>query len=221
LLWQTAPESNAVPDLVKRIQQAYDQIAPIFAVRNAAIPAEYRDVTGPRLLELTRAAAGQEPVRLLDVGCGTGRDMAWLESEGAAVVVGADLSVGMLREACRRTRGPLVQMDMRRLAFGPASFHAVWCSASLLHLPKADAPVALAEMRRVLRPGGAAMVSLQQGETEGWEYGPYDPTVERFFSRYTPEEAEALLTRTGFTIVHRSSGTTGSRRWLQFVSVAT
>jgi ubiquinone/menaquinone biosynthesis C-methylase UbiE len=208
-----------VTDLVERMRDAYDRIAPEFALRNAAIPAEYRDVTGPRLLALARAAAGRDRVRVLDAGCGTGRDMAWLEDKGAAVV-GADLSTGMLRQARRLTRGPLLQVDLRRLAFRPAAFHAVWCSASLLHLPKADAPAAVAELRRVLCPQGAAMVSLQEGAMEGWEPSPYDTTVERFFARYGADEAEALLTNAGFAIVHRSTGEAGTRRWLQFLAVA-
>lgn len=200
-----------------RVRAAYDRIAPDFAARNAGMPAEYSDVLGPRLLRAAGRLAAPAPVRVLDVGCGAGRDMAWLEAQGASVV-GVDLSAGMLAQARPRARGPLLQMDMRRLAFASGLFHAVWCSASLLHLPKADAPFALAEMRRVLVPGGVLMVALHAGEGEGWEPSAYAGPVERFFARYTLEEAEALLASTGFAVHERGESAAGTRRWLRFLA---
>ncbi|MDP9379783.1 MAG: class I SAM-dependent methyltransferase [Chloroflexota bacterium] len=160
----------------ERVRDAYNRIAGMYALRTAEMP--------PALIKLADEFLALLPPdpRVLDLGCGAGRDMAWLEARGARVT-GVDLSTGMLEEARRRVRGELLQMDMRRLSFPDGHFHGVWCMASMLHLPKAEAPLALGEVHRVLVPGGALALSVQEGEGERWESGPYDPHVERFFAR--------------------------------------
>ncbi|GAB3945958.1 hypothetical protein GCM10027614_38580 [Micromonospora vulcania] len=112
--------------------------------------------------------------------------------------MGLDLSWGMLDFARTRTAAPLVQADMLRLPFPDAAFGAVWCSASLLHLPKALAPAALVEMRRVLRADGPLLASLQEGDGESWERWRGEE-ADRYFARYSGEESRALLVEAGFT----------------------
>lgn len=194
-----------------RTVAAYDQIAALYAKRNAAMPEDLATLA-TRFLELVRQGA-----KILDVGCGAGRDMAWMEARGARVT-GVDLSAGMLAEARRQVRGALLQMDMRRLNFPDARFGGVWCTASLLHLPKREAPGALREMRRVLVPHGILFLCIQEGAGEGWESAPYDVAVDRFFARYRMEETNDTLSRAGFVILacHRTDA--GSRRWLQILA---
>lgn len=103
---------------------------------------------------------------LIEVGCGVGRDMAWFEAQGIQVT-GIDLSGGMLTLARGCASGGLSQMDMRQLAFGNAQFDSAWCCASLLHLPKREAPRALREMRWVLKPASLMILSIQAGEAKG------------------------------------------------------
>ncbi len=73
-------------------------------------------------------------------------------------------------------------------------------------------------MHRVLVPGGTLHLGLQEGEGEKWEVTRFD--VERFFVRYTLEEAETLLTQTGFSLDERHQDTTGPRHWLNFLAKA-
>ena len=153
---------------------------------------------------------------MLDLGCGPGRDMAWLENRELRVV-GADLSWGMLAQARTRAAGPLVQADMHALPFATGHFAAVWCMAALLHLPKAAAPRALAEMRRVLRPAGWLFLSIQEGSGEGWEQVARFGPVERFFARYSPLEAQALVQASGFAVIAWGQNTTPQRHWMQFL----
>jgi len=190
---------------------AYDRIAPLYAQRNAAMPEELAAIASQFL-----ALVGPEAA-LLDVGRGTGRDMAWMEARGV-VVTGIDLSTGMLAEARRQVRGLLLQMDMRHLTFPDGRFDGIWCTASLLHLLKLDAPDALREMRRVLVDGGILFLGLQEGTGEGWEVGPYDVPVERFFARYRVAEVEEMLAQTGFVTLEYGSTDAGNRRWLQFLA---
>ncbi len=196
----------------RQTQAAYDQIAAEYAARQTdAPPAELVPFAEQLLAQLPPGA------RLLDLGCGSGRDLAWLMGQGAAGV-GCDLSAGMLAQARTRGRGPLVQADMRCLPFAGGTFGGIWCCASFLHLPKTDAPGALREMRRVLRPGGTLFLGVQEGAGEGWDV--YGWAVARFFSHYTPAEVAALLTGAGFVVAAQGRTVTPQRTWLQFLATA-
>jgi ubiquinone/menaquinone biosynthesis C-methylase UbiE len=196
------------PSPIHLNQNTYDQIAPLFAERNAAISGDL-EAQALRLLERLPPGA-----RILDLGCGPGRDLAWLEAHDRCVF-GADLSRGMLRQARQVTRAPLCQMDMRSLGFPPAAFQGVWCCAALLHLPKNLLPGALAEIARVLVPGGFLSLTVQMGDGEGIEPVPYQNSLERFFARYQPSEMEFFLEQGGFTILQHGESIY-ARHWLWY-----
>ncbi len=104
---------------------------------------------------------------VLDPGCGTGWQAAGLRRAAPAVtVVGVDLSAGMLGKARAAGAGPLVQADATRLPLADGSVDLVVTRGVLHHLP--DVVGALADWRRVLRPGGAVVVVSEP-----------TPTVER------------------------------------------
>jgi ubiquinone/menaquinone biosynthesis C-methylase UbiE len=188
---------------------AYDQIAARFAERNAEMLPYVVDAA-TRLLARIEACGRQDKL-ILDLGCGAGRDMAWLEAHGMTAV-GADLSMGMLAEAQKRVLGGLLQLDMRRLAFPNQQFAAVWCQAALLHIPKAQAAGVLAEMARVLLEQGLLYVSTQRGDTEGFETRAYEPQ-ERYYVHYQPEELAGVLRGAGFSVVDQGQGE-ARRPWI-------
>jgi 8-oxo-dGTP pyrophosphatase MutT (NUDIX family) len=172
--------------------QTYDQIAAQFAERN----------WGADLSEqLDRFGACLRPgARVLDLGCGPGRDTLSLAARGFWTL-GLDLSAGMLREAAARGAKLLVQADLRALPFASGALNGVWAFASLLHLPKAELPAALAEAHRVLGHGHI-WVSLRVGEGEKWEDDGQGH--QRFFAYYHPAEVELALERAGFRVLHCS-----------------
>jgi demethylmenaquinone methyltransferase/2-methoxy-6-polyprenyl-1,4-benzoquinol methylase len=99
--------------------------------------------------------------RVLDLCCGSG-DLCFLaEDLGAGLVVGADFTLPMLEVAKRRRRegglrSRFVQADALRLPFPDGSFDVLTIGYGLRNV--ADIPAALSEMRRVLAPGGRAVV---------------------------------------------------------------
>lgn len=99
-------------------------------------------------------------LRILDLGCGTGRHSVWLAKAGAAVT-GIDFSEGMLEEARRKPGAQSVRFlahDLYQpLPFESGSFDRVVSGLVLEHLQEIG-PF-FGEARRVLRPGGRAVVS--------------------------------------------------------------
>ncbi|MFJ2262066.1 class I SAM-dependent DNA methyltransferase [Streptomyces sp. NPDC087844] len=111
---------------------------------------------------LRRYEAGR---RVLDLGCGTGRDAAQLHSAGRSVV-GADLSEEMLAYARDRHPGPrYVRADLRDFSLGPEVFDAVVCldSALLYCHTNDDLDGFLASCRRNLVPGGLLVAEMRNG----------------------------------------------------------
>jgi len=200
-------------DIYRQVQNTYDHIVLDFAKRNHFSMADNLVTLAQ---ELTKHI-GQSG-RLVDVGCGTGRDMAWFELH-RITTIGVDLSMGMLTYAREYVRGELVSMNMRNLGFRNAFFDGVWCCASLLHLPKADAVFALQEIRRILKLGGIFILSIQEGNNEGWEDGSI-PGAQRFFARYQENEMRNMLSTNKFAILKIDSSQTAERNWLSFVCIA-
>ncbi|MCX4903065.1 class I SAM-dependent methyltransferase [Streptomyces sp. NBC_00878] len=109
---------------------------------------------------LRRYAAG---ARVLDLGCGTGRDAAQLHASGRTVV-GADLSEAMLAYARDRHPGPeYVHADLRDFSLG--EFDAVVSlDSSLLYChTNDDLDGFLASCRRGLAPGGLLVAEMRNG----------------------------------------------------------
>lgn len=100
--------------------------------------------------------------QILEVGCGAGQCSRWLAEEGA-IATGVDVSAGMLEQASRLQREhPLsddatpptfLHADARQLPFASNSFDVAFSSYGALPFVK-DAEVVLAEVARVVRPGG-------------------------------------------------------------------
>lgn len=195
-------------DIYNINRSAYDQVAGQYAQSNATMT-ETMQAAARRLLR--RLPAG---TLLLDLGCGAGRDLAWFQAYHNRLV-GADFSSGMLHEAQKIVQSPLVQADMRSLSFASGSFGGVRCIAALLHLPRADAPRALAEMARVLTPDGHLHITVQRGTEEGLERSRYNPPVERFYISYEMDEFSAMLLAAGFHILERGEND-HRRHWLWF-----
>ena len=177
-------------------RRAYEADAFTWAARRA--DREYWRSRVASFAEKVRASGVSGPV--LDLGCGPGVGSAVLEAHGLEVVA-FDLTRAMLQEAMGKGGGfAMVQGDSRSLPFASGAFAAVWASASLLHLPKPQAPAALAEVARILQRGGVFYSSMKEGDQDRLdEPGPgSDIRQPRYFAHYRQAEWTALLRSAGF-----------------------
>lgn len=130
-------------------KEAYRLWAPTYEAENAITHLEQGLVA-----ELGPAPSG---LRLLDVGCGTGRRL--LGSE-AARAVGVDLSPEMLAEGCRNAAladADLLEGDVRALPLPDSMFDLVWCRLVIGHV--AELAAAYAELARVAAAGASVVVT--------------------------------------------------------------
>jgi SAM-dependent methyltransferase len=174
----------------------------------------YPDTFGPVTLQAVEPlldAVGAAPgVRLLDIATGPGYVAAAAARRGANVT-GVDFAPAMVEHARQLHPGlDIREGDALRLPFEQATFDAAVTSFGLLHFDEPDR--ALAEMRRVLRPGGRAAFTVwmtpehaagfritldaiaKHGDTES--PAPPGPPFFRFSD---PRECERALNEAGFT----------------------
>ena len=117
-----------------------------------------------------------------DIGCGSGRDVAWLNSNGFPTV-GYDAADGLLVQAA----ADYPSLDFRRAAL-PAldgitssTFDNVLCETVIMHLPPADVTEACARLLDILKPGGVLYLSWRVTEggsirdAAGSLYAAFDP----------------------------------------------
>jgi ubiquinone/menaquinone biosynthesis C-methylase UbiE len=151
----TAVDSNKDPQFFSRFLDAANKLPTMFASKQI-------------ILDGLRLRTG---ARVLDLGCGLGDDTFQIaERIGASGrVTGVDVSTNMIDEARRRAevRGLPVDFevgDSQALRFATGTFDGVRAERMLMHVP--DAERAVAEMARVLAPGGRLSVFDFDWETQ-------------------------------------------------------
>lgn len=148
----TAGDQGGSPDVTAQIRRHWDRQAPRY---DRAMGRIERLAFGD-----SRAwVCGQAEGRTLDVGIGTGLNLVHYPED--VPVTGIDLSPGMLSVARRRAAElgrdvDLREADAQHLPFADGSFDTVVATLSLCTVPDLDATVA--EMERVLRPGGRLLL---------------------------------------------------------------
>jgi ubiquinone/menaquinone biosynthesis C-methylase UbiE len=138
---------------------------------------------GRRLIEIAGVGRG---MWVLDVATGPGEPaLALARRVGpSGLVVGVDFSPTMLRRARARARSLGLhnvlfrEMDAERLAFDDMTFDRVCCRFGLMLMP--DAERALAEMRRVLVPGGLVAVAVWSAQSKVNTLGIVRRALERY-----------------------------------------
>jgi demethylmenaquinone methyltransferase/2-methoxy-6-polyprenyl-1,4-benzoquinol methylase len=126
----------------------FDRIAPVYDVMNRVMTAGLDQ----RWRRATVKAVVRPGDRVLDAACGTG-DLAIIAANAGGNVTGLDFSEAMLARARRKAPAlEWVRGDLLALPFDDDTFDAATVGFGVRNV--ADLPASIAELRRVLRPGG-------------------------------------------------------------------
>jgi len=138
-----------------------------------------------------------------DVGCGPGRITGYLHHLGLDVS-GIDLSPGMLAVARQALPGlRFAEGSMTALDLPDASLGGLVAWYSLIHIPPADVPAVLAELSRVLVPGGQLLLAFQVGdECRHLEQG-YGHAISLDAHRMQPDQLTHQLSNVGVHVHSR------------------
>jgi len=154
---------------------------------------------------------GQKPYRILDFGCGPGRDLRVFKTLGHEAI-GLDGGRRFVELAREYSGCEVWLQDFLRLELPPDFFHGIFANASLFHVPSQELPRVLKALHESLKFRGVLFSSNPRGENEeGWSgqrYGVY----------YNLERWRELVTAAGFaeiTHYYRPPGLPrGQQPWL-------
>jgi len=122
------------------------------------------------LLRHIRAAP---PLRILDFGCGPGRDLVTFRGLGHEPV-GLDGSPPLAAMAREHSGCEVWEQDFLALKLPASHFAGIFANASLFHVPRQELPRVLSELHAALQPDGVLFTSNPRGNNEeGWNRGRY------------------------------------------------
>ncbi len=167
----------------------YDQRAEIF----------WRDTrdhdVSQNIEALLQAIAGTPPFRILDFGCGPGRDLRTFKDLGHEPI-GLDGSARFAEMARDYSGCQVWHQDFLKLQLPEEFFDGIFANASLFHVPSQELPRVLKELHASLKPGGVLFSSNPRGDNqEGWH-------GQRYGSYHDWESWKTMVTAAGFTELH-------------------
>lgn len=197
---------DAIKGRIKEAIKAYDQIAKL-----------YGDYKSEKLLQyqLNKFISLLPGKRVLDAGCGTGRDVEYFLDEGIDAI-GIDISRGMLDEAKKRVQeGNFQHMDFTQTRFPKKTFHGIWCMASLADIPRENAGKVLKEFNRLLGQGGIVYFAVKGGQGQEIVKKRKYNDLPRVYVYYDKIELEEIVKENGFEIIHSIISEDEGTEWVE------
>ena len=155
----------------------------------------------------------QPGATILDIGCGSGRDLAWLAEKGFRPT-GFEHAPGLVKCARNHAKQAVIEGDFNDYDFSTMHFDALILVGALVHLEKPLLVTTLKSMYRALNPNGLMLLTLKEGS------GIRITEDGRFFVLWTQEEVEERLRETYFTVLDFSRQVSKLRpedTWLGYV----
>lgn len=135
--------------------------------------------------------------RVLDLGAGFGKDMAYLQHRGFDCI-GVDSCKAFIRKAARLYPECHIQrVDFLDIDFPADSFDGIWSRGALLHVSKPDFRRLLVELHRILRSGGPFYLQLLEGTGQGVDFVA-DTGAKAFYAYYKKPEIRGIMAKAGF-----------------------
>lgn len=132
--------------------------------------------------------------KILDIGCGSGRDLLWLRNQGF-LPTGFELSPNLAHLAELHSSCPVIIGDYCCFDFSTLTFDALVLVGSLVHQPRSELPAMLASFALALAAGGYMLITMKEGN------GNYSATDGRVFTLWNQNEIEEIYKMSGFEII--------------------
>jgi SAM-dependent methyltransferase len=126
--------------------------------------------------------------KILDVGCGSGRDLLWFKNRGFSAV-GFERSSGLADLAREHSGCSVIEGDFEQYDFSALSFDAVVFSGALVHVPHERFSKVLENSLHALKPRGLCFVSLKEGT------GTKTDSAERVFYLWNDTDLRPVFKR--------------------------
>jgi ubiquinone/menaquinone biosynthesis C-methylase UbiE len=138
--------------------------------------------------------------RIIDVGCGSGRDSEYFVQQGFTVT-GVDLSEQLLTIAKKTVpKATFIKEDIRHLSLPINYFDGVWACASLLHIRHEEVVSTLVSWNTLLKTNGILYIAVKYGDGEVERIDKSVPGIPRLFSLFTKERITDVCQKAGFTV---------------------
>lgn len=155
-----------------------------------------------------------QPLDILDLGCGPGRDVHYFKTLGHRPV-GLDGCPAFCAMAREYTGCQILQQNFLDLDLPHAAFDGVFANASLFHVPSQQLPDVLTRIHTSLKPGGVLFLSNPRGDSEGWSGRRYGLYMQL-------ETSQQYLAAAGFAVLEHYYRPPGKPRheqpWLAIVA---
>lgn len=140
--------------------------------------------------------------KVLEVGCGGGRDAEVLMSLGFDYI-GTDISEGLLKVAIKTVPSlKFLKQDIYNLEFPKGSLDGFWASAVFLHIPKSKISKALKSLKKIIKPGGVGFISVKEGVGEKFtDDVEKEFAGKRFWSFFKLKEFKNILKQNGYKVI--------------------
>jgi len=191
-------------DKLKQAISTYNKIAGIYSKYSSEKLLQFQ------LNEFLSLLKGK---KILDAGCGGGRDVEYFTEEGYDAI-GIDLSEGLIKEA-KKKKGKFIVMDFRKLSFENETFDGIWSMAGFIHNSRDDVVKSLKEFLRVLKKDGILYIAVREGEGEEEVRKEKYNGEPRIYVYFKKEEFENYLKTNGFNIISSIVSEDDEKKWVE------
>ncbi|MBS3163166.1 class I SAM-dependent methyltransferase [Candidatus Woesearchaeota archaeon] len=153
--------------------------------------------------------------KILDAGCGSGRDSAYFADEKLEVT-SIDIVAELINEAKNNVKNVNFKlMDMKDIKFDENTFDGIWCMSSISDVEKKDAPMVIGNFNKIIKNNGILYISAREGQGEQVIEKGFFNDLPRFYAYYSQQELEELLVTNKFKVLSACISESNGVKWVE------